>query len=163
MDWKDLGKTVASAAPVLGGLLGGPVGTAAGTLIASVFGANPNPEDVAAAIKNDPDALVRLKEIELNHKEEIHSMTVRELELRLADKQSARTMQMNTQSNVPALLTGGIMALLTAALLALFTVTIPDGNRDMVNMLIGALIGFGSTAIAFWLGADEQKRRGEKP
>ncbi|TGW14462.1 hypothetical protein EIL50_05420, partial [bacterium NHP-B] len=75
MDWKDLGKTVVSAAPVLGGLLGGPVGTAAGTLIASVFGVDPNPEAVAKAVKDDPEAFVRLKEIELNHKEEIHSMT----------------------------------------------------------------------------------------
>lgn len=163
MDWKDVGKTVASAAPVLGSLLGGPVGTAAGTLIASVFGVDPNPNEVAKAIKQDPEAIIRLKEIELNHKEEIHNMAVRELELRLADKQNARNMQMNTQSNVPALLTGSIMALLTAALLSLFGIDIPDGNRDMVNMLIGALIGFGSTAIAFWLGADEQKRRGEKP
>ena len=163
MDWKDVGKTVASAAPVLGSLLGGPVGTAAGTLIASVFGVDPNPNEVAKAIKQDPEAIIRLKEIELNHKEEIHNMAVRELELRLADKQNARNMQMNTQSNVPALLTGSIMALLTAALVSLFGIDIPDGNRDMVNMLIGALIGFGSTAIAFWLGADEQKRRGEKP
>ena len=163
MDWKDVGKTVASAAPVLGSLLGGPVGTAAGTLIASVFGVDPNPNEVAKAIKQDPEAIIRLKEIELNHKEEIHNMAVRELELRLADKQNARNMQMNTQSNFPALLTGSIMALLTAALLSLFGIDIPDGNRDMVNMLIGALIGFGSTAIAFWLGADEQKRRGEKP
>lgn len=160
MDWKEIGKTVAGAAPVLGGLLGGPVGTAAGTLIASVFGVEPTPKDVAKAIQNDPEAFLRLKEIELNHKEELHNMTVRELEIRLADKQSARNMQIQTQSKVPGYLTGAVVALLAVALLALFSVTIPDGNRDMVNMLIGALIGYASTAIAFWLGADEQKRRG---
>lgn len=160
MDWKEIGKTVAGAAPVLGGLLGGPVGSAAGTLIASVFGVEPNPKEVAKAIEADPEAFLRLKEIELNHKEELHTLTVRELEIRLLDKQSARDMQMRTQSPVPGYLTGAIVALLAAALIGLFTLVIPEGNRDMINMLIGALIGYASTAFAFWLGADEQKRRG---
>ena len=74
MDWKDVGKFVAKAAPVLGGVLGGPAGAAAGAagnLVASALGAEPEPEKVHAAIEADPEALVKIKELEFSYKERL--------------------------------------------------------------------------------------------
>ena len=67
LTWSDVGKTVAKAAPVLGAVLGGPVGAvvaSAGALAASALGTEPEPEAVEAALKASPDALLRLKELE---------------------------------------------------------------------------------------------------
>lgn len=64
MDWKDVGKIVANAAPALGGLLGGPLGATIGSVVAGVFGTAPEPSEVAQAIQRDPAAAVKLAEIQ---------------------------------------------------------------------------------------------------
>lgn len=64
MEWKDLGKVVADSAPALGTLLLGPAGTVVGSIIAGVFGTEPEPGAVAEAIKRDPQAAVKLAEIQ---------------------------------------------------------------------------------------------------
>ncbi len=67
MDWKSIGTMVASVAPTLGTILGGPVGTivgAAGSMLASALDVEETPEAVATAIKNDPDAMTKIKQIE---------------------------------------------------------------------------------------------------
>ena len=66
MDWKDIAADVSKSAPLLGGLLGGPVGlavTTAGSLIASAFGVEATPEAVAKAML-DPASQVTLAGIE---------------------------------------------------------------------------------------------------
>jgi hypothetical protein len=52
MDWSDLaGKVIGLGAPILGGALGGPLGAAAGTILADALGvAMPTPEAVNAAL-----------------------------------------------------------------------------------------------------------------
>ena len=56
MTWKDIGKKVAEAAPLLGNVLAGPVGGAAGSLIATIFGTEPDPDAVMKKIEQDPQA-----------------------------------------------------------------------------------------------------------
>jgi hypothetical protein len=59
MDWKDLaGKVIAAGAPSVGGALFGPLGKAAGEILASVLGVPATPEAVGAAIdKANPDQI----------------------------------------------------------------------------------------------------------
>lgn len=64
MNWEDVGKAVARSAPALGGVLAGPGGAAIGSVIASAFGVEGTPDAVAEAIKIDPQAAVKLREIE---------------------------------------------------------------------------------------------------
>lgn len=63
MDWKDISQAVGKAAPLLGTLLGGPAGAAVGGLVASALGTDNTAEAVSTALAN-PDALVKLKQIE---------------------------------------------------------------------------------------------------
>lgn len=65
-EWKDVGRLLSGAAPVLAGVLGGPAGAvvgAAGALAASFLGVEPEPDSVARALA-DPANLIRLKELE---------------------------------------------------------------------------------------------------
>lgn len=64
MSWGKVGESVISVAPALGAALGGPLGGAAGVLIAEVFGVDATPEKVSEAIKNDPNSILKLAEIE---------------------------------------------------------------------------------------------------
>lgn len=62
--WDSIKDTVGSVAPIAGSLLGGPAGGAVGSLIASALGVDNTPDAVAAAIKADPQAAVKIRQVE---------------------------------------------------------------------------------------------------
>jgi uncharacterized membrane protein YeaQ/YmgE (transglycosylase-associated protein family) len=62
--WDSIKDTVGSVAPIAGSLLGGPAGSAVGSMIASALGVSNTPDAVAAAIKSDPQAAIKIRQIE---------------------------------------------------------------------------------------------------
>ena len=68
MEWKDIAEAVGKAAPVLGSLLLGKAGEAAGTLIAATLGVGNTPSEVSEALAVNPDAAVKLAQIEADQK-----------------------------------------------------------------------------------------------
>lgn len=62
--WESIKETVASVAPMAGTLLGGPAGGAVGGMIAAALGVKDDPDEVAAAIKADPQAALKLRQVE---------------------------------------------------------------------------------------------------
>ena len=74
MDWSKIKNIVAKAAPMLGTVLGGPLGGAAGSLIAAGLGVEDSPEAVMQALSQDPAALAKVKEIESNNHVEIQRL-----------------------------------------------------------------------------------------
>lgn len=84
LTWKDAAKVVAEFAPTAGSLLGGPAGSAVGTLIAAALGTTAEPDKVLEAINNDPSAALKLKELELNHHVELERLAIQAEANRLA-------------------------------------------------------------------------------
>jgi len=78
MDWGNVANLVKSAAPLVGTVLGGPVGAAAGVIggIASLFGTEPEPDKIEAAIKADPEALVKLKQFEIQNQTDLQKLAI---------------------------------------------------------------------------------------
>ena len=76
MDWKELGKKVAGLGiPLLGGALGGPGGAALGGVVASALGLkDDSPDTISQALTVDPEAAIKLKELENSHKEKIEEL-----------------------------------------------------------------------------------------
>jgi len=64
MDWKSLEGDLAKVAPVLGGLIGGPAGAGIGSLLSAALGVANTPSDVQQALLTNPDAAVKIKQIE---------------------------------------------------------------------------------------------------
>lgn len=64
IDWKVIGNGVAKVAPWVGSLLGGPAGSAVGNLVAEVLGTDPTPEAVDAELAKNPDAFIKVREME---------------------------------------------------------------------------------------------------
>ena len=62
--WDKIRELIGDAAPVVGTLLGGPAGTAVGGLVAKALGVDNTPEAIEEVLKNNPDALVKIKELE---------------------------------------------------------------------------------------------------
>ncbi|MGL5219590.1 MAG: hypothetical protein ACRC8G_08950 [Plesiomonas shigelloides] len=151
MNWKDLGKQVASAAPVLGAALGGPVGGAAGALIASVFGVENTPDAVDKAIKADPESAIKLRELEQRHIERLTELENDRFRIETADVQSARGS--HNHHWMPSAITICLMLMFGCAFGSLIFLSMPEGNRDMVNFMLGQLSGWLSGAVVYWVGS----------
>lgn len=92
-DWQGVGRAIAGAAPLLAGILGGPVGAAvgaAGSLAASWLGVDPTPEAVMQATK-DPQAMVRLAELEARERERLLQWRARQLDAETAFERELTT------------------------------------------------------------------------
>lgn len=148
MDWKEIGATVANAAPLLGSLLG-PGGTAAGTaikLIANALGVEEKPEAVAAAIAADPSALLKLKELEFTHKVELEKILLERERLDMQDRASARSREIETTKatgkpdrNLFALAWLGVLGYL-ALIVYLIAYGLPKMTAELA-LMVGNLIG----------------------
>ena len=93
MDWKGVGNAVIKAgAPLLGGALFGPAGSVIASIISGKFGVSPDatPDQVLTAIKGDPDAALKLRQIETDHAERLQELENDQLRIETADVQSAR-------------------------------------------------------------------------
>jgi len=64
MNWRDVAETVGKAAPILGGVLAGHAGAGVGSLIARALGVNDDPAEVERALRQDPQAALKLREVE---------------------------------------------------------------------------------------------------
>jgi len=87
MDWKKLGTNVAKiGAPLLGGALGGPGGAAIGSMVASLFGTENDPTAIYQAMQSDPQAVMKLRELELKHKERLEELQVEQARIDSAER-----------------------------------------------------------------------------
>lgn len=84
MKWKDITNSLSKAAPLLGGLIGGPAGAAIGSIAASALGVEATPDAVSAAIKKDPEAAAKLKAAEMENARELRAMTLQAETARIA-------------------------------------------------------------------------------
>jgi len=62
--WDKIRNVVGSVAPMAGSMLAGPAGGAVGSMLASALGVDSTPDAVAAAIKSDPQAAIKIRQIE---------------------------------------------------------------------------------------------------
>ena len=81
-DWKSF---VAKSAPLLGGLLGGPAGGMVGGLIAAAFGVENNDDAIMLALQTDPQAAVKLAEIESSERIRLRQLTIEAETTKLAE------------------------------------------------------------------------------
>lgn len=150
MNWQEVGQTIGKFAPLLGGVVGGPGGAAIGALVASTLGVENEPEAISLAIKNNPQAAVNLKELQLTHKERLEELALHKLTVELGDKANAR--ESHKHSVVPALIVGALTLMVAAGAYLLFVVDIPDSNKEICYLLFGTALAKWGDSIAYWVG-----------
>lgn len=64
--WDKVLELVGSVAPVVGTLLGGSAGNVVGELVAKALGVENSPEAIEKELKNNPEAYLKLKELEVS-------------------------------------------------------------------------------------------------
>lgn len=83
--WDGIKDTVGKAAPLLGSALGGPAGGAVGGLIASALGVEEKPDAVAKALESDPEAAIKLQELQQTHQRDLERMHLEAETARLSE------------------------------------------------------------------------------
>ena len=175
--WQDVGEAGAKAAPVLGGVLGGPVGAAvgaAGSLLGSLFGVEGTPDAVMQALRKDPDALVKIKELEVQERANLLKWRTAQLEagvdlerIAASDRDSARKREANTGDVwTPRILASVTMLIFMACVWCVFSEVLRGMDGAQIA-LIGGVVGYASakadTVIAYYFGsssgADDAAKR----
>lgn len=172
MDWSALGKKIAGFAPLLGGAIMGPGGAALGALVANAVGADDpqDPASIAVAIDRNPDAAIRLQEVQNAHKERLEELALQRYQAEL-NAETAQQQQVNETMRaeytaksgyragwrplygyVSAIGFGGILA---ALIYALFTN--PGKASDLINSATVVL-----TLMLAVLGVNIKQRSNDK-
>jgi uncharacterized membrane protein YccC len=158
MNWKDLASTVGKAAPILGTLLGGPAGAAVGSIIASALGTGNDPAEVERAIAADPQALVKLREIEASKtvrlQELATDMAKHELATAAADRASAREREVKTGDSftpraLALLVTFGFFGVLGYLLVN----GKPEQGGDALLVMLGGLGTAWTAIVSYYFGS----------
>jgi len=147
----DLISMVSKFAPAIGTALGGPLGGLAVSAIAERLGVSDEVEAVTKAIKADPEAAMKLKQLEIEKFKAV-----------LADKDSARNREATiaTSEKAPLLnkLISPALALIvvTAWVGIQFTLinsTVPQEMRELVARVLGTLDGALMVILSYYFGA----------
>jgi len=106
MDWKDIGKKIASTgATLLGTAIGGGAGgSLLGGIVADALGVENEPDEISKAIDRDPQAAVKLREIQSQERVRLREIAgkqaIAEIEAETARHQSINeTMRAELQAN----------------------------------------------------------------
>ncbi len=144
---------VTSLLPALGTALGGPAGGLVTSLIANAFGADPkNDSDILSKINSDPEAIVKLRQLELEHQEALQQIDYQRYVAELNDTANARNREVQAHDWVPAFLSIGFLVIY--ALLQAYVIYNPSTQddvisarvQDIVMMIIGYYFGSSHTS-----------------
>lgn len=149
MNWKSIASKVGQAAPLLGTVLAGPAGGAIGALVSGALGVDNNPNAVAEAMAS-PETLVKLKQIEADHRAELESLAVDLAKAEMADKADAR--DAHKHSPMPMIVTGALTLIFGFALYMVLGAEIPGENSDVAYAMLGQLSALWGASITYWVG-----------
>ena len=140
-------------APTIATCLGGPLAGLAVTALSKVL--DIAPDKVQAVIDSgkmsaEQIAQIKIAEMELQKQEQQLGLNFEQLAVE--DRKSARTMQIETKSTVPAVLSYGITFGFFGILLSIMLGYAQDNNQPLLIML-GSLGTAWVCVISFWFGS----------
>lgn len=176
MNWSDIGGIVGRAAPIVGTLLGGPAGAAVGALVASALNVPNDPDAVSVALAGNPDAMVRIQELQTNARVQLEQLTVQLETVRIqaagaqyvaeaADRDSARQLAAKQPNDMvrPALtfvMLGGSLFVVVAVLIGWATEAIKDPVASLtIGMVLGLWLGMTKEVMGFWFGMTKESQK----
>ena len=142
-----------NVAPGLATVVAGPLGGAAVAAIAKKLGVEDTVEAVTQAIQNDPDAALKLREID-----------IKEIELANKDRDSARNREMaiSTSEHAPTInkivtpvLALGVVALSFILFAVLIFVEVKENAKDILIYILGVLSAAVTQILSYYFGSSQ--------
>lgn len=158
--WDNVKKIIGTSAPIIGTLIGGPAGTAIGGLVASALGVENTPDAIEQELKNNPEALLKLKQLESDERIKLKELAMQHARIELEERQAELKDTQNAREQhkdhwMPSVLTIVLALMVTGMFSALFYFDAPEKYDQVVIMIAGAVLGSFGTAVAFWLGSSK--------
>jgi hypothetical protein len=158
MDLSGLGKTVAKYAPLLGAVLPVPGGIMIGQAIAQAFGGDvKDTPDLIKRIENDPEAVIKLKQIESNERIEIERLAVERIRTESEDRKSARNREIQLADKLPGqiakILLIGYFGLIFFLMYSIRVGAISPVEQEIVKQIIEKLSLAVMLVLAYYFGA----------
>ena len=156
MDWKSI---VGTVAPWLGAALGGPLGSAAVTIIADSLGLSDRTE---SAIKialgaATPEQMMSIKTADQDFAIQMQALgfaNERDMEaLAAGDRDSARKREMIVQDGTTRYLAYALTFGFFSILIFMLFQEVPDGSRDILNILLGSLGASFGGVCSYYFGS----------
>lgn len=153
-------RVIETVAPTLGAALGGPLGAAAGNMIAVAVGAKRADGSVdtgkveQALAQQDPAVLLKLREAQNQFDLDMERLGVERERLVYTDRSDARSLaktDMRPQIWISILFLGGYFMLLI--LLMTGDIQLEGVAKDQFGVLMGVLTAGVTVIMAFWFGS----------
>ncbi len=160
MDWKDVaGKLTGSGIKLLGNVLGEtPIGKVT-KLVSSVLGVGDSPNEVYEELEKNPDAVLKLKQLEADHELELRKIYLEEFKIEVDDKKSARDREIQLTKTTgkkdwPTLVLGSVITVgFFGCISALMWVDMPQNNKEQIIYLLGALSASFTSLVNYYFGS----------
>ena len=146
---------VKNIAPSIATALGSPLAGMAVSALAERFGVEDEVEAVTKAIKSDPEAAIKLKQLEIDKFKAV-----------LADKDSARNREATIATSEKAPLINKLVSPLLALIVVvawvgiqytLLNTTVPQEMRELVARVLGTLDGALMVILSYYFGASTKE------
>jgi len=143
--------------PTIGSILGGPLGGAAVSAVAEVLHIDaPTKDKIEKALTSGQltaEQMAALQQADLALKTKMAEMGIKAEELQQADRSSARAMQTQTSSWVPAALACVVTTGFFGILIGLMTGDLKLWDNAGLTLLIGSLTTTFGAVVSFYYGA----------
>lgn len=164
MDWNGVKGLIGKFAPWIATSLGGPAAGMGVKALCGALGLDPEttkPEDVEALFKQGQltgDQLLAMKNADQTFQlkmKELDFGSIKDLEgLAVDDRKNARQREIETKDKTPAIGFYVTSVMFFTLLIVLIFHQAPDGSRDLLNIMLGALgLAWGNQVKYFYGGA----------
>jgi hypothetical protein len=153
--------------PTIGSLLGGPIGGVAVTAVADCLGLSDKSKESVEKILSSgnltADQMAALQQAEVSLKAKMAELGIKAEEIAAADRDSARKMQIATNSWVPHIIAIMFIGTYLLILCLLLTGTMKLWNENpTLTMLLGGLTAGVGAIFGFYFGAAHSQSQDKK-
>lgn len=165
--WDKVKEILLNSAPIIGTLLGGPVGGIVGVTVSQALGIENDPKTIENELLNNPESLTKIQDLEntplIQHLKSEHDRKINESKLQYKDTQNARNMQLEALKQDDLFSKRYVYYLASfwsvVGSIYIFLITfmpIPLANQRFADTILGFLVGtIVSTIIGYFFGSSK--------
>jgi hypothetical protein len=144
---------IGTVAPMLGTLLGGPLGGLAGSALAEALGTSDPKAQEAAIVASNPETLLKLKEAEDSLKVRLRELDIDEEKLRFDDTANARAREMAIKDSTPRYMAYLVTIGFFGVLGYLVVEGKPVSGGDVMLVMVGSLGTAWTGIVSYYFGS----------
>lgn len=149
-----------AVAPTIGLALGGPLGSAAGTVLRRALGQETaTDEELEATVATaDPETLLKIKSADLEFQKFLKQADIQIEQLANEDRANARSREIQLHDKTPAVLAWAITLGLFAVLLWMLKYGLPATGEQALLVMLGSLSTAFISVVSFYFGSSSSSR-----